>query len=172
MQKWHIFYIAFCDLISEKLCYAKRSKVGCVIVRDHNILAYGYNGTPHGFENVCEETIIKKMKIEEASVMADLSFKQSAMTVAIAGKIEDAELVTKPEVIHAEINAIAKAARQGISVKDATMYVSISPCIECAKLIIQSGIKKVIYKEEYRDKSGYDLLIKANVEIYKFSEIV
>jgi len=173
MQKWHLFYIAFCDLLAEKLCYAKRSKVGAVIVKDHNILAYGYNGTPHGFPNVCEDIVVKDFKMTEASIMTDLSFKQSAITnVAVAGKIIDSEFITKPEVIHAEINAIAKAARQGISIKGATMYVSISPCIECAKLIIQSGITKVIYKDEYRDKAGVELLTKASVDNYKLSEIV
>lgn len=115
------------------LSYANRKKVGCVIVKDGNILSYGYNGTCSGFDNVCED--------ENGN--------------------------TKPEVIHAEFNAIAKVASSNQSCKGADLIVTLSPCVECAKLIIQSGIKTVYYVEDYRNSDGKELLQKAKIETIK-----
>ena len=111
--------------------YCKRRQVGALIVKDKMIISDGYNGTPSGFENVCE----------------------------------DENDVTKPYVLHAEANAITKIARSSNSSEGATMYVTASPCIECAKLIIQAGIRRVVYSEKYRLEDGLDLLRKANVEV-------
>lgn len=111
--------------------YCKRRQVGALIVKDKMIISDGYNGTPSGFENVCE----------------------------------DENNVTKPYVLHAEANAITKIARSSNSSEGATMYVTASPCIECAKLIIQAGIRRVVYSEKYRLEDGLDLLRKANVEV-------
>ena len=111
--------------------YCKRRQVGVLIVKDKMIISDGYNGTPSGFENVCE----------------------------------DENDVTKPYVLHAEANAITKIARSSNSSEGATMYVTASPCIECAKLIIQAGIRRVVYSEKYRLEDGLDLLRKANVEV-------
>ncbi len=111
--------------------YCKRRQVGVLIVKDKMIISDGYNGTPSGFENVCE----------------------------------DDDNVTKPYVLHAEANAITKIARSGNSSEGATMYVTASPCIECAKLIIQSGIRRVVYAEKYRLEDGLNLLKRANVEV-------
>lgn len=110
--------------------YCERRKVGALIVKDKMIISDGYNGTPAGFENVCE----------------------------------DENGITKPYVLHAEANAITKVARSNNSSEGATMYVTASPCIECAKLIIQSGIRRVVYKDLYRITSGIDLLKRAGVE--------
>ena len=110
--------------------YCKRRKVGALIVKDRMIISDGYNGTPTGFENVCE----------------------------------DAEGHTKPYVLHAEANAITKVAKSNNSSDGATLYITASPCVECAKLIIQSGIKRVVYSENYRDDSGINLLKRANIE--------
>jgi dCMP deaminase len=104
--------------------------VGALIVKDRMIISDGYNGTPTGFENVCE----------------------------------DAEGHTKPYVLHAEANAITKVAKSNNSSEGATLYITASPCVECAKLIIQSGIKRVVYSENYRDDSGINLLKRANIE--------
>lgn len=134
MNKWDNLYIDFCCSVSE-LSTAKRLKVGAVIVKDDNIISYGYNGTPKGFDNECE-----------------ISNSNGTLT-------------TKCEVIHAEINAVSKAARIGISTLGATLYCNISPCIECAKIIIQSGISTVVYKEEYRSTEGIKLLEKAKVKV-------
>ena len=111
--------------------YCVRRKVGALIVKDKMIISDGYNGTPAGFENVCE----------------------------------DDNGVTKPYVLHAEANAITKIARSNNSSDGATMYVTASPCIECAKLIIQAGIKRVVYSEKYRLEDGLDLLKRANIEV-------
>ena len=112
--------------------YCKRRQVGALLVRDRMIISDGYNGTPSGFENVCEENG-----------------------------------VTKPYVLHAEANAISKVAKSGNSSDGATLYVTASPCMECAKLIIQAGIKRVCYKDEYRITDGIDLLRKAGIEVEK-----
>ena len=113
-----------------KLSYCKRKQVGAIIVRDRMIISDGYNGTPSGFENCCEE--------------------------------EDG--LTKWYVLHAEANAILKVARSTQSCEGATLYITLSPCKECSKLIHQSGIKRVVYLNEYKDTSGVDFLRKAGVE--------
>lgn len=113
--------------------YCKRRQVGALLVKDRMIISDGYNGTPSGFENICE----------------------------------DENGITKPYVLHAEANAITKVAQSGNSSKGATLYVTASPCLECAKLIIQAGIRRVVYKDEYRLSDGIDLLKKAGVEVEK-----
>ena len=116
--------------------YCQRRKVGALIVKDKMIISDGYNGTPAGFENICE----------------------------------DEQGLTKPYVLHAEANAITKIARSGNNSDGATLYVTDSPCIECAKLIIQAGIKRVIYGREYRLTDGVDLLRRANIEVIYLNE--
>lgn len=111
--------------------YCKRRQVGALVVKDKMIISDGYNGTPSGFENVCE----------------------------------DENNVTKPYVLHAEANAITKLARSGNNSDGSTLYVTASPCIECAKLIIQAGIKRVVYGEQYRLDDGLKLLQRAGIEI-------
>ena len=111
--------------------YCVRRKVGALVVKEKMIISDGYNGTPSGFENICE----------------------------------DSNGVTKPYVLHAEANAITKLARSGNNSDQATLYVTASPCIECAKLIIQSGIRRVVYAEQYRLTDGVDLLKRAGVEV-------
>ncbi len=110
--------------------YCKRRQVGAIIVKDKMIISDGYNGTPVGFENVCE----------------------------------DENDHTKPYVLHAEANAITKVAQSNNSSNNATLYVTSSPCIECAKLIIQAGIKRVVFGEIYRLTDGIDLLKRAGIE--------
>jgi dCMP deaminase len=110
--------------------YCERRKVGALIVKDNMIISDGFNGTPAGFENVCE----------------------------------DEDGLTKPYVLHAEANAITKIARSNNNSNGATMYVTTSPCIECAKLIIQSGIVRVVYSQKYRLTDGIDLLNRAGIE--------
>lgn len=111
--------------------YCKRRKVGALLVKGKMIISDGYNGTPSGFENVCE----------------------------------DENNITKPYVLHAEANAITKVARSNNSSEGATLYVTSSPCIECAKLIIQAGIKRVVYSDAYRLSDGIDLLERAGVDL-------
>ena len=111
--------------------YCTRRKVGALIVKDKMIISDGYNGTPSGFENVCE--------------------------------LDDG--TTKPYVLHAEANAITKIAKSGNNSDGATLYVTASPCLECSKLIVQSGIRRVVYSENYRLTDGVDLLRRAGVEV-------
>ncbi|WP_321481193.1 dCMP deaminase family protein [uncultured Bacteroides sp.] len=111
--------------------YCQRRKVGALIVKEKMIISDGYNGTPSGFENICE----------------------------------DENNLTKPYVLHAEANAITKIARSNNSSEGATMYVTAAPCIECAKLIIQAGIKRVVYSEKYRLEDGINLLKRAKIEV-------
>jgi Deoxycytidylate deaminase len=118
-------------LIWAENSYCVRRKVGALVVKNNMIISDGYNGTPTGFENICE----------------------------------DENNVSKPYVLHAEANAITKLARSSNSSDGATLYVTASPCIECAKLIIQSGIKRVIYTEQYRLTDGVDLLKRAGIEV-------
>lgn len=111
--------------------YCKRRKVGALMVKGKMIISDGYNGTPSGFENVCE----------------------------------DENNLTKPYVLHAEANAITKVAKSNNSSEGATLYVTSSPCLECAKLIIQSGINRVVYSEQYHKNDGIELLKRAEIEV-------
>ena len=131
MEKFDHSYLQMAEIWAQN-SYCKRRKVGALLVKDRMIISDGYNGTPSGFENVCEE-----------------------------------DGVTKPYVLHAEANAITKVAKSGNSSEGATLYVTTSPCLECSKLIIQSGIRRVVYRDEYRLTDGIDLLRRAGVEVEK-----
>lgn len=119
-----------------KNSYCKRRQVGALIVKDRMIISDGYNGTPSGFENVCEDE---------------------------NGK-------TKPYVLHAEANAITKIAKSSNNSNGATMYVTTAPCIECAKLIIQAGIRRLVYKDHYTVRDGIELLEKVGIEVVNLEE--
>lgn len=119
-----------------KLSHCKRKQVGALIVKDKMIISDGYNGTPSGFDNTCED---------------DAGF-------------------TKWHVLHAEANAILKVAGSTQSCKDATLYITMSPCRECSKLIHQSGIKRLVYEKAYKDTSGLEFLENAHVEIVKIED--
>lgn len=120
-----------------RLSYCKRKQVGAIIVKDRMIISDGYNGTPSGFENCCE----------------------------------DEDNVTKWYVLHAEANAILKVAGSTQSCEGATLYITLSPCKECSKLIHQSGIKRVVYHAGYKDDSGIQFLVKAGVEVELIEEL-
>lgn len=132
MEKFDASYMEMAAIWA-KNSYCRRRQVGSLIVKDRMIISDGYNGTPSGFENICE----------------------------------DENGVTKPYVLHAEANAITKVAKSGNSSEGATLYVTASPCIECAKLIIQAGIKRVVYRDEYRLTDGVDLLRRAGIDVEK-----
>lgn len=132
MQKFDSSYLDMAAIWA-KNSYCKRRQVGALIVKDKMIISDGYNGTPSGMENICE----------------------------------DESGATKPYVLHAEANAITKVAKSGNSSEGATLYVTASPCIECSKLIIQAGIKRVVYRDEYRLTDGIDLLKAVGIEVEK-----
>lgn len=131
-KKYDLAYIKMAEIWGN-LSYCKRKKVGALIVKDNMIISDGYNGTPSGFENNCE----------------------------------DENNITKWHVLHAEANAISKVASSTQNSKGATLYVTLSPCKECSKLIYQAGIKRVVYAQEYSDTSGLQMLKKAGVEVQK-----
>ena len=130
MEKFDHSYIEMAAIWARN-SYCKRRQVGALLVKDRMIISDGYNGTPSGFENICE----------------------------------DENNVSKPYVLHAEANALTKVARSNNSSDGATLYITASPCLECSKLIIQSGIKRVVYGEEYRLMDGVELLRRAGVEV-------
>ena len=129
-SKLDVRYLRMARIWAEN-SYCKRRQVGALVVKDKMIISDGYNGTPSGFENICE----------------------------------DDNNVTKPYVLHAEANAITKLARSNNNSEGATIYITASPCIECAKLIIQAGIKRVVYGEKYRLTDGIELLERAGIEV-------
>ncbi|MBO8470244.1 MAG: dCMP deaminase family protein [Bacteroidetes bacterium] len=135
MEKFDHSYLQMAAIWA-KNSYCKRRQVGALLVKDRMIISDGYNGTPSGFENNCE----------------------------------DENGVTKPYVLHAEANAITKIAKSGNNSLDATMYVTAAPCLECAKLIIQAGIRRVVYRDEYRLTDGIDLLRRAGIEVEKVED--
>lgn len=117
------------------LSHAKRRQVGACLVTDQKVTLTGYNGTPYGKDNSCE----------------------------------DENNVTKIEVVHAELNAVLKAAREGISILNSTLYVTLSPCLMCSAMLIQAGVKRVVYKDEYRDLSGIDYLRSSGIQVEKYN---
>lgn len=140
-----------------KLSYAERRKVGCVIVKDKQIISFGYNGMPHGFDNTCEET--ETVHYENPDTALEL-IEDHGFTCDNGCCSRDR---TRREVLHAESNAIMKVAKSTMSCEGAELYTTTCPCFDCAKLIIQAGISKVYYSEEYRDMSGVELLHRANI---------
>ena len=128
-----------------KMSHAKRKKVGCLIVKEGQIISDGYNGTPSGFDNECEQF----------HPLEDYTSNRT---------------ITKREVLHAESNALMKLAKSTNSSIGGTIYLTCSPCFDCAKLIIQAGIKRVVYEESYRKLDGLGLLQRANIQIDKFND--
>jgi len=138
-QKWDEAFMDTAERFAQ-LSSAKRLHVGAVVVKDDRIISIGYNGMPSGWDNNCEyEFVHPQTKIPE--------------------------LVTRKEVLHAETNAIAKLAKSNESGLGATMFITHAPCLDCAKLIYQSGIGSVLYRNSYRDTAGIDFLKKCNVEV-------
>ncbi|WP_120489583.1 deoxycytidylate deaminase [Bergeyella cardium] len=137
-MKHNKFDLAYLKMALEwaKLSYCERRQVGALIVKDRTIISDGFNGTPSGFENCCE----------------------------------DSEGNTQWYVLHAEANAILKLASSTQSAKEATLYITLSPCKECSKLILQSGITRVVYIEEYKDMEGINLLKRGGIEVMRISK--
>lgn len=131
-------------LLHAKLSKARRAQVGAVLVTSHGVTLTGYNGTPTGRSNDCEEEHIDK----------DWFVTR----------------ITKPEVIHAELNCIMKAAREGVSCIGATVYVTLSPCIQCSAMLVQAGVKRVVYMQQYRDVTGIELLQDCGILVQSFEQ--
>lgn len=138
-KKWIDAYLDMADRFAE-LSYAQRLKVGAIVVKDNRVISIGYNGTPAGWENTCEEVVEVH---EDGGVVTK----------------------TKDEVIHAEANAIGKLARDGEAGLDSTMFCTHAPCINCAKLIYGAGIRSLYYRNSYRDQDGIEFLKKCNIDV-------
>lgn len=138
--------------IYAELSTAKKLKVGCILVKDNRVISIGYNGTPSGWDNTCEnkETTWHETYLDEGSTIIEMA------TV---------KYKTKPEVIHAEANAISKLARSTESGEGASAFITHSPCIECSKLLFGAGVKNVFYKTKYRSDEGVEFLRKCNIEV-------
>lgn len=169
-QKFIEYYMNLAELTS-KLSYAKRLQVGAVIVKDNQILATGYNGTPAGWDNNCEE-------VEWCSAGGWLSPEEIEEGWPYEGTYLDAHgnvmegryrLKTKPEVLHAETNALMKVAKSTESSDNAMLFCTHAPCMECSKLIFQAGIKTVFYRDQYRDDSGVQFLKQGGVDVHQYS---
>lgn len=139
-QKRVEMYMAMAEIVAMQ-SYAIRKKVGCVIVKDDNVISIGFNGTVSGADNACEDIL------------------------------PDGTLVTKSSVVHSECNALMSAAKNGKATNDAIMFVTFSPCIGCASLIKQAGISKVYYSEKYRDMSGVDALVSLGVHVEQYEKL-
>lgn len=135
-------------LLYAKLSRAKRAQVGACLVTNNGVILGGVNGTAVGRPNGCE--VLVKTSVPE--------------------HLTDT-LVTKAEVLHAEKNAILKAAREGVSCVDATMYVTLAPCVQCAAMMLQAGVKRVVYLQQYRDNSGVELLQESNVVVQLYDQL-
>lgn len=146
MDKWDYAHMKTAENYAQ-LSHAKRAKVGAVIVKDNRIISIGYNGMPSGWENDCEDVISKGF---------------------LGHKSDTKELKTKSEVLHAEANAITKVAQSSESTLDSTIYCTMLPCMDCAKLIYQSGIKRVYYREDYpKGTKGLNFLYQCGIMVNK-----
>lgn len=131
-----------------KLSKAARAKVGACMVTSNGVILAGYNGTPSGWSNTCEDIV----------------------QIAHGENAGECYTKTKPEVIHAELNCIMKAAREGVSVQGATLYVTLQPCVQCSAMLSQAGIRRIVYMDEYRDTSGIDMLIARGIIPERFNK--
>ena len=166
-QKFKDLYMAWAARTAQ-LSHARRLQVGAVIVKDDSVISYGYNGMPAGWDNNCEsfeymngaaggwldpEEIYEQWPFVEDDIDPDLGYARRY------------RLKTKPEVLHAEMNSLMKLAKSSSSGNQASLFVTHSPCLDCAKGIYQSGIKEVFYKEDYRSNDGIDFLKKCGVKV-------
>lgn len=163
-QKYIDMYMDWADRASD-LSHAVRLQVGAVIVKDDSVISYGYNGMPAGWDNNCED------KVYDSGAGGWLDPDEFDAKYPYEGWHEGAQrnvrygLKTKPEVLHAESNAIAKLARSSQSGRDADIFITHAPCLDCAKLIYQSGISSVYYRNSYRDVAGVEFLEKSGIKV-------
>lgn len=173
-EKFIDYYMSIAELTS-KLSYAKRLQVGAVIVRDNKVLGTGYNGMPAGWDNNCEEIEwmgdaggwLSPEEIEEGWPYEGTYLDTNGNEMH--GRYR---LKTKPEVLHAESNALAKVARSTETSEDAVLFCTHAPCIDCAKLIYQSGIKSVYYRDHYRNDDGLDFLKQGGINVHQHTRLL
>ena len=160
-QKFIDYYMDVAERTS-KLSSAIRRQVGAVIVKDNRILSYGYNGMPTGWDNTCENKEYMPGDHWDGQLYPHEEYDKEVESN------RRYRLITKDEVLHAESNAIAKVSGSTESSEDATLFVTTAPCIHCAKMIFQSGIKSVFYRDTYRDEAGIEFLEKGGVSVTRY----
>jgi dCMP deaminase len=154
LDKWDVAHLKVAETYAE-LSSAKRLKVGAVIVKDNRIISIGYNGMPSGWDNDCEDLII--------SADGTIPYDHTERTWTVTPKVGLTTMITKKEVIHAESNAITKVAKSTESSEGAVLYTTCSPCLDCAKLIHQAGISRVVYGYKYKATEGLTFLEKCGI---------
>jgi dCMP deaminase len=173
-EKFIDYYMDVAERTSE-LSYATRLKVGAIIVKENTILSYGYNGMPAGWDNDCE---FVEFMPDEANELIDKREvwqqypNESLFWINGFQMQKRFKLKTKPEVLHAESNAIAKVSKSTQSSEGSTLFCTHAPCLECAKLIYQSGIKNVYFRDHYRDDAGYKFLKQGNVNVHQHTRSI
>lgn len=150
------YYMSIANICANN-SMAKKLQVGAILVKDQQIISDGFNGTPKGFENDCEYVICTKNN------------KKCTFNCKNSINCEYKELKTKPYVIHAEANCLMKSLNHGNSTKNSTLYITHAPCIECAKLIIQAGVIRVVYLNDYKNTDGISILERSNIIVEKLS---
>jgi dCMP deaminase len=168
MKKKFIDYFMNIAELTSKLSYAKRLQVGAVIVKGNQIIGTGYNGMPTGWENNCETN--QYMDPDAGGWLDPVEIEERWPHVD--EKNNRYKLQTKPEVLHAESNAIAKVSRSTESSEGATLFCTHAPCIDCAKLIYQAGISSVYYRDHYRDDSGLKFLSEGGVNVHQYTDSI
>ena len=168
-QKFIDLYMDWAKRLSQ-LSHAKRLQVGAVIVKDDTVISYGYNGMPAGWHNDCENKEWMSQDtggwLNPDEIKEMWPFEEYTENTFV-GRYK---LVTRPEVLHAESNAISKLARSHNSGANADIFITHSPCLECSKLIYQSGISRVFYSQDYRDSTGIDFLLRSGIPVKKRGE--
>ena len=154
-QKFIDYFMNIAEITAD-LSYANRLKVGAVLVKDNQIIGTGYNGMPSGWDNVCEN----KVYCEDGDYREQQLPKDS-------NEWKNFKLVSKPEVLHAEMNCISKVARSTLSSAGATMFCTHAPCMDCAKFIYQAGVAELYYKHTYRSTNGLDFLVKCGIPVHQ-----
>lgn len=173
-KKFIDYFMGIADLTG-KLSYAKRLQVGAVIVKGNQIIGTGYNGMPAGWENNCE--LIEFMPFDAGGWLDPTEIwhqwpHEGKFWIDGVECDKRYRLKTRPEVLHAESNALMKVARSTESSEGATLFCTHAPCIDCAKLIYQAGISSVYYREQYRDTSGLDFLKQGDIHVHKHSDSI
>ena len=168
--KFQKLYITIAETVAT-MSQARRLQVGAIVVKDDRVISLGYNGMPAGWDNNCED---KRYDSGAGGWISPEEFDEQYPYTELHGEFQDQKvrygLKTKPEVLHAETNAIAKLAQSSDSGLDADIFVTHSPCLDCAKLIYQSGIKSLYYRNAYRSNDGIDFLEKSGVAVVKLEE--
>ena len=163
-QKYIRLYMDIAERVA-KMSHARRLQVGSVLVKDDNIISFGWNGMPSGWDNNCEETeyLLKEECKYSGEIMTLNGFTESAHAWT--------RMYSKPEVLHSEANCLTKVSRSTNSSDGASLFVTHAPCLDCAKIIHQAGIKEVYYQHDYRSSAGIDFLKKCNIDIQQVNGV-